>query len=145
MKLYLCSLLIVTFLALGFASQGVFYHVSIRHSFQNTHFCSGAIITPKFILTTARCVHNHKYAANDLNVIYGYRYKKKDKIAYLSTHIDKIIIHCEFNADNLENDIAMLLTSSKMKMFPGIVEAISVTTATTMQMQSRSLELITSG
>lgn len=140
MKLYLHSLLIATFIAFGFASQGVFYHVSIRHSFQNTHFCSGAILTEKFILTTAKCVH--KYSANDLNAIYGYRYKRTGKIAYLSTRIDEIIIHPEFNADNLENDIAMLLTNSKMKMFPG---PISVTTMNTIQIQSKPLALITSG
>lgn len=143
MKLYLYSLLIVTFIAFGSASQGVFCHVSIRHSFQNTHFCSGAILTEKFILTTAKCVY--KYSANDLNVIYGYRYKRKGKIAYLSTRIDENIIHPEFNGDNLENDIAMLLANSKMKMFPGIVGPISVTTMNTMQIQAKSLELITSG
>lgn len=95
------------------------YQVSLR--MQNVHICSGVIIAPKWILSSARCVKS--FSGSDLRVIYGAR--KRDG-SYHSKEIDLVIANPQYDSANYENDIAMLSTKSKMEYEKNIVEEISL-------------------
>lgn len=80
------------------------YQVSIRTSFDG-HFCGGAILNKRFILTTANCVHVQ--IPDWIYAVYGTIQRNE------SNHrvdIKEIKVHNAFNAKTLDNDIALLQT-----------------------------------
>lgn len=102
------------------------YQVSLRHSMYNTHMCSGVIIAPDWILTSARSVSS--FDGGDLLAIYGAR---RLSGPYYLKQIDKVIVHPKYNTSNFENDIAMLLTKSKIDYKTNIIDEISLATEPT--------------
>lgn len=96
------------------------YQISLRHKIHNIHLCSGVIVSPFLIISSARCVHTFNDA--ELKLCYGSRRSNQTR------DINKIIVHPEFNADNFENDIALLLTESKIEFQTNVASSISLAT-----------------
>lgn len=133
--LFLVCLSIAT-LANGVASQNLLkriiggkdvsnipYQVSLRHSLYDSHFCSGVILSNEWILTTARCIGN--YDAPDIEVFYGSRrLSELNQVA----EVDTIFVHQDFNAETLENDIALILLEKPLELKAKSVESIALPT-----------------
>lgn len=97
------------------------YQVSLRNILHNTHFCSGAIVSHEWILTTARCVIG--FNKTDVRVMYGsQRLSGPGILANIST----FFIHPDYSTQYMENDIALLKTQSKMKFDGKLVGAIEL-------------------
>lgn len=107
------------------------YQVSLRHSMHNTHICSGVIIAPDWILTSARCVGS--FDGSDLLAVYGAR---RLTGPYHVKEIDMVLVHPKYNTNNFENDIAMLLTKSKIDYKINIIDEISLATEPTVDGES---------
>lgn len=79
-----------------------------------THLCSGVILNPDFILTSASCVSTYKNEFKKVGV--GLNNKKNDLIAIYDEGripIKSTILHPEFDPVTLVNDIALVqLTKS---------------------------------
>lgn len=99
------------------------YQVSLRSVNDSQHFCSGAVLAERWIITSARCVH--EFSNNDVQVFYGARslsgYNKIMKVA-------RIFIHPKFEKTFLNNDLAMLYTASKISFVLNVVNKIKLTT-----------------
>lgn len=105
------------------ASYQLTYHVSIRHVKDNNHLCSGAILSSRFVITSARCVH--ELSNNDIQVFYGARWlSESGKI----TKVAQIFKHRKFDKTFYEHDLAMLFVSSKIKFELNMVDKIRLAT-----------------
>lgn len=101
------------------------YQISLRHKSHDPYaiklmfsFCSGAILTNEWVLTTARCVSN--FDIRELEITYGTGDSKK------SNGIEMKIVHPKFDRDNFVNDIAMLLTKEKIIFVPNVIAPIDL-------------------
>lgn len=95
------------------------YQVSIRQA--KNHVCSGTIISKRWVLTVCSCVKDFK--TKDLKVYYGSRFLTSD--AYI-TKVFQIFKHPEFNENNLDNNVAMLSTSSDMEFVENMVGPVNL-------------------
>lgn len=86
------------------------YQVSLR-DLSNKHFCSGAFINDRFILTTACCAH-----ARSPNFIKAIKKADMEDNTY-EILIEKIISHEHFNLITKHGNIALLKTKQKV-FFP---------------------------
>lgn len=107
-------------------SSHVPYQVSLRHSVRSAHVCSGVILSPDWILTTARCVYS--FHGSGITAAYGSQSQSYiNEIfgqTYTSNDIDMVVIHPKFNKKTFQNDVAMLLTKSKIQFQPNVVSSI---------------------
>lgn len=101
-------------------------YVFLRHQLFELHFCSGVIISPFWILTSARCVHT--FNATDLKAVYGSNLLSD---ANETNDIDMIVVHPKFNTKNFENDIALLLIEFRIEFQRNIVNSIPLATEST--------------
>lgn len=83
------------------------YQVSMRQN--GTHYCSGAILSDRWIITAYECVKgvNLRY----VDIAYGARRLSEDS---KTTKIAKVFKHPHLSDTNLENNMAMLMTLSKI-------------------------------
>lgn len=92
------------------------------------HWCNGALLNSKFILTAASLLWNHN--ATQFVVEYGNTVivptNSTNKI-----RISQMFIHPEFNATTLENDIAILQMESDAQMENFILPFASLATTGT--------------
>lgn len=99
------------------------YQVTLRYGKNNVHICSGVIVAPDWILTTARCVNS--FDGDDLRAIYGTR---RLSGTYDAKEIDMVLVHPQHNTTTYENDIAMLLTKSKIEYVTNVVGEVQLAT-----------------
>lgn len=99
------------------------YQVIVRHDVVDKEVldCSGVILGPKHVLTTAKCAEY--ITAADLSIKYGY--KNTDSL-YKTVEIETIVKHPEFNARFYANNIAVLITKTPMELQANIAEAIEI-------------------
>lgn len=92
----------------GFADGGQFpFHISLRTSNISLHACSGAILSQRFILTSASCVRSYtiKYAVS------GALGKNDDG---QRIKIENINEHEFYNPISKENNIALVQTTEEI-------------------------------
>lgn len=106
------------------ASYQFTYQVSLRfENIKNYPFCSGAILSNRWILTANRCVNDKKI--DEYYVVYGARRISEPG---QKTKIAKVINHPEYNPELVENDLALLFTKSKMVFIQNVVDPIALPT-----------------
>lgn len=81
--------------------------VSLRDA-QNVHFCGGAIIGYRWIITSGRCAQKNPA---DIHAFVG-AYTRTDGIRY---PIESVHVHPQFQPLNLVNDIALLKTTKPIE------------------------------
>lgn len=98
------------------------YHVSLReaerlgtglHSFR--HFCSGAIVNNRWIITVAHCTHKDRVKKSNLFLVVGAN-RNTDSGVFHQTY--KIINHPFYQidtADSLKYDISLVKTERKIR------------------------------
>ncbi|XP_022375408.1 serine protease 52-like [Enhydra lutris kenyoni] len=86
------------------------WQVSILH--RRRHICGGSILSRWWILTAAHCfINRHK---SDLEIIHSERSTGTKKSKRMK--VDKLITHPYFDSWLLDNDIALLLLKSPLKL-----------------------------
>lgn len=98
------------------------YSVSFREYRIDEHFCGGAIISDRYILTVGHCMQQYRSNVENIYAIVGALLRKNEgtlvKLASISTHP-------QFNWTLLKNDIAMVRTAGKIE-FSGTIKPIAL-------------------
>ncbi|KAI8117354.1 hypothetical protein FF38_04542 [Lucilia cuprina] len=79
------------------------YQVSLQ-SLKGRHFCGGAIIDKRWIITASHCVAGNK--PEKLKILTGTQNLKNHTEKYY--YVDRIEMHCSYNSPPYANDIALL-------------------------------------
>lgn len=91
--------------------------VSLRRS--GRHYCSGAIVANRWIVTVAQCVHGQQ--PNTIIAMSGLRSLND---AGTSHPLVRIVIHPQYNRRTTSNDIALLRTTKPITFSVGRVRAV---------------------
>ncbi|CAH2105630.1 unnamed protein product [Euphydryas editha] len=87
-----------------------------------SYTCGAAIITSNVLLTAAHCVKSFESIPSSFRVIVGTSYRLSGGDSY---KVSKLYVHENYSPLTLEHDIAVLVTSKKIK-FGKNVDAISI-------------------
>ncbi|XP_014204500.1 trypsin-like [Copidosoma floridanum] len=94
------------------ATLGRFPHqVSLRRAVTQNHFCSGTILTSKWVLSAGHCMldlNNNTLEASSMLIVAGEIVLKNTNRAHAWSKVTKLIVHPQFQKRTLENDIALL-------------------------------------
>lgn len=103
------------------ATRGQFpYQVMLRRISQRTHYCSGAIISDRFILTTATCAQGRAALPTNVRIAVGAHHRLND--GTLLT-VSRITNHPQFNRRTMRNNICIIQTTDKIMFTPLIQPA----------------------
>lgn len=100
------------------------HHVSLRINNGAQHFCGGAIIGPRFILTAAHCTQADRSDPKNVQVIVGGHRRTSGGTLHA---LDKIINHPKFDGSRGANDVSMLRTAKDI-VFTKLVQPIALPT-----------------
>ncbi|XP_070504762.1 uncharacterized protein [Chironomus tepperi] len=98
----------------NFAKRGLFPWAAVLMDKDGIKFCGGTLLTNKFVLTAAHCIHGkedqHKFTTNDITVVLGAHNFNVDEPGRVYSEISTIKIHEDWNvtSDSYDADIAML-------------------------------------
>ena len=85
-----------------------------------THLCSGVILNPEYILTSASCVHTYQNEVKKMGV--GLNNKENDLIAIYDEGripIQSTILHPQFDPETMVNDIALVRLAKSISFDSG--------------------------
>lgn len=99
------------------------YQVSLRLPAANLHFCGGAIISNRFILTAAHCMADLETHPSYVVAVIGSVHTNGG----VWVKIDKITSHKEWDRIKLVNDISLLRTAERI-IFSDKIQPISLPT-----------------
>jgi secreted trypsin-like serine protease len=91
------------------------WQVSIRRRVTDRHFCGGLIINSQWVLTASHCVDGQ--VAGLLSVVAG-EWDSTDTASTVRQTLDvtQIIMHDGYNANTLENDIALIQVTGSFQL-----------------------------
>lgn len=89
------------------------YQVSLRFTESRKHFCGGAILSDRWILTAAQCTQGSKSLPHNIFVIVGATNLTNDGRRY---DLEKIVNHPHFIWAKRQNDISMLKTKEPLQL-----------------------------
>ncbi|XP_024884292.1 chymotrypsin-2-like [Temnothorax curvispinosus] len=89
------------------APDGMYpYQVSLKDASNGRHFCGGAIVSKKYIITAAHCLAGRRYPS-DIQIGVGSN-NLQSQIIYTA---DALIIHDNYNKTQYPNDIGLIKLS----------------------------------
>lgn len=99
-------------------SSRFLHQVSLYSAINGRHFCSGAIISDRWIVTVAECLNGIR--TSDIRMKYGiFGLSMNGKVAEAA----KVVLHPEYNPNIRKNNLALIMTSSKIELRFGLVQA----------------------
>uniref|UniRef100_A0A1L8EGC7 Putative chymotrypsin-1-like protein n=1 Tax=Haematobia irritans TaxID=7368 RepID=A0A1L8EGC7_HAEIR len=94
----------------SFAEEGLApYQVSLQNFWG--HFCGGAIVDERWVLTAAHCV-----ASKDMEDIMVMTGSQTLEVPGKFYYVDKVHVHCNYDNPSMHNDIALLHLNSSIVM-----------------------------
>lgn len=101
------------------------HHASVRSIVDTKHYCSAAIISERWLLSSAQCTQGEHDVAGNIFIVVGVTSVNKDGDRY---NIAEIINHPEYEITKKKraNDIAMLKTVENIRMKLSGVHPISL-------------------
>jgi len=84
-------------------------HMASLRSLTDVHFCGGAIVSTRYVLTSAQCAQGR--AINGIRVIVGTVTLNAGGAAHISSNVT---LHPAFDRDTLANDVALVFTATVM-------------------------------
>lgn len=107
------------------ARRGQFPHqVSLRRTGGTSHYCGGAIITDRFVLTAGHCTQGSLSVPSQVRVAVGAHRRFGDGTLHT---VSRIVRHPRFTMNRIQNDIAVIQTTEKI-IFGANVQAIALPT-----------------
>lgn len=97
------------------AQRDFIYVVSIQSAINQEHICNGVILYDQWILTSAKCVRNHRAA--DLNIFYGSNNLKGNGNR---VRVKTIVINTMFDEKRFKDDAALLRTTTKIDFIANV-------------------------
>ncbi|XP_025834690.1 phenoloxidase-activating factor 2 [Agrilus planipennis] len=84
--------------------------------------CGGSLITPNVVLTGAHCVSKFQNQPSDLKVRVGEwdTQTTRERLPYQERDVVQIVVHEGFRANNLFNDVALLVLASPVDKYDHI-------------------------
>lgn len=101
------------------------YVVSLRSTKDSGHFCGGAILNSRWIVTAAHCTENEE--TESFFIFAGSNDLRYDGIVY---NVSKVVMHPEYDEIDTQMDIALLHISQEIA-FNRLVQPISLPTEDT--------------
>lgn len=89
--------------------------VSIQSAINQEHICNGVILNDLWILTTAKCVRNHRAA--DLKIFYGSNVLNGSGKC---VGVKRIFINTMFDEKRFKDDAALLRTTTKIDFIANV-------------------------
>jgi len=95
------------------------WQASLRRKSTNSHFCGGAIINTRWIITAAHCVRGE--TPDILSVIIGDHTRNEvSNSVRQSLDVEAIISHPDYNRQTFENDIALIKVTASIAFSPDL-------------------------
>lgn len=94
------------------------YQISLQ-TLKNRHFCGGAIIDERWIITASHCVASQK--AENIKILTGTQNLKNNTEKYY--YADRIVMHCSYNRPAYANDIALVHLNESIA-FDNLTQAV---------------------
>lgn len=90
------------------------FMVSIQYKKNGWHFCGGALISPKTVITAAHCTKGE--SAANLQVVVGEHNLNIKEGPEQTINVQEIVIHDNYNSSTMENDISILHLSAPVNL-----------------------------
>ncbi|XP_008589689.1 PREDICTED: serine protease 55 [Galeopterus variegatus] len=88
------------------------WQVSIQAG--NEHFCGGTVLSKWWVLTAAHCFYSENLSPKDLTVVVGANDLTSSSVEV--KEVTSIVSHKDFQRASMDNDIALLLLASPVKL-----------------------------